>query len=137
MKASEGKVGRVFLVNLEEGDNPAEALEQFAADNGIHAAQVVMLGGTEGAVGVLTPDENGKAGLKLAGGVDANGFHGAQAVVQELLGITFRRVRDAAGHEMYFKAPATKTRVMEKAAPAPEESGPGTTPVYLFNAEFN
>ncbi|MCD8351137.1 MAG: hypothetical protein LUC93_11060 [Planctomycetaceae bacterium] len=135
MKASEGKLGRVFLVNLEEGDNPAETIERFAIDNGIHAAQVVIT--AEDVVsGMITPDADGNPGLRLSA-CGQNDWNGAQVVVQELLGISFRRRRDDEGRETLYKVVSTKTRVMEKPAPAPEENGPGTIPVYLFNAEFN
>lgn len=136
MKASEGKLGRVFLVNLEEGDRPAEVIERFAAEHGIHAAQIMLIGNAAMNVGVLTPDADGKPGLKLAAAAGQDDWNGAQVVIQEMLGMAFRRVRDDAGRETLFKV-RSKTRVMEKPAPAPEESGSGTIPVYLFNAEFN
>lgn len=136
MKASEGKLGRVFLVNLEAGDKPADSLERFAADNGIHAAQVLVVGNAMVA-GVITPDAEGKPGLKLTAGTEQGDWSEAQVVVQELLGVTFRRGKDVSGRDTLIKVASTKTRVMEKPAPAPEESGPGTIPVYLFNAEFN
>jgi len=45
MKATEGRTGRVFVVRLENGDRLPECLERFAAENGIRAAQVLLLGG--------------------------------------------------------------------------------------------
>jgi hypothetical protein len=136
MQASEGKLGRVFLVNLEAGDKPGPALEHFAVLHGIHAAQVLIVGDAMIA-GVITPDADGNPGLKLTGESGRDDWTGAQVVVQEMLGVTLRRGRDDVGRETLVKVPSSKTRVMEKPAPAPKESGPGTIPVYLFNAEFN
>ena len=45
MKASEGKVGRIFVVRLEDGDHLPDALENLAADKNIRAASVILLGG--------------------------------------------------------------------------------------------
>ena len=136
MQASEGKLGRVFLVNLDEGDKPEETLERFAVDHGIHAAQVLIVGDAMIA-GVITPDADGSPGLRLTGVSGRDDWSGAQVVVQEMLGVTLRRGKDDVGRETFVKVPSSKTRVMEKPAPAPAERGPGTIPVYLFNAEFN
>jgi Predicted DNA-binding protein with PD1-like DNA-binding motif len=139
MKASEGKAGRVFLVRMEQGDNGAEAVEKFAADNGIQAGQVYVTG-ERSISGIIAPDADGRPGLRLSGGMDRQGaaWDGAEVVIQELLGLTFLRVMDpSSGKETLAKIASTKTRVMERPAPEPEEKGPGTIPVYLFNAEFN
>lgn len=139
MKASEGKAGRIFLVRLEQGDNGAEAIENFAAQNGIQAGHIYVTG-ERGISGVIAPDADGKPGLRLPDGEARQGsaWDGADVVVQELLGLTFLRVRDpSSGKETLAKIASTKTRVMERPAPEPEEKGPGTIPVYLFNAEFN
>ncbi|MFH1650535.1 MAG: PPC domain-containing DNA-binding protein [Chloroflexota bacterium] len=45
MKASEGRLGRVFVLRLEDGDVIPDCLEQFAAGQGIRVAQVVLVGG--------------------------------------------------------------------------------------------
>ena len=45
MKASEGKIGRVFTVRLEDGDVLPDCLEKFAAENAIKCGQVVLVGG--------------------------------------------------------------------------------------------
>jgi hypothetical protein len=45
MKATEGKIGRVFIVRLEDGDVLPKCIEKFAADNKICVGQVIMLGG--------------------------------------------------------------------------------------------
>jgi uncharacterized protein len=45
MKATEGKLGRVFVIRLENGDKLPNCIEQFAEDHGISHAQVLLLGG--------------------------------------------------------------------------------------------
>lgn len=55
MKASEGRVGRVFVIRLEDGDVVPECIERFAAANGISLAQVILLGGIGGGQVVVGP----------------------------------------------------------------------------------
>ena len=45
MKASVGHVGRVFVIRLEDGDVVPSCIEDFAAENGISVAHVVLIGG--------------------------------------------------------------------------------------------
>lgn len=45
MKACEGKIGRVFVLRLEEGDLIPDCIETFAEENGIFVGQVVLIGG--------------------------------------------------------------------------------------------
>lgn len=45
MMASEGKMGRVFVIRLEEEDVLPECIEQFAEDNGVSLGHVVLIGG--------------------------------------------------------------------------------------------
>lgn len=136
MKASEGKLGRVFLIRLEEGDRPVETIEAFAAEMGVNAGQVFLVA-DRAVTGILAPDAGGKPALRIPDGTDG-AWRDGEVVVQELLGINFRRVKDpASGRQTLARIASTKTRVMEKPAPEPEEEGPGTIPVYLFNAEFN
>lgn len=135
MKASEGKLGRVFFIRLEDGDDAADTLRRFAVENGIHAGQVFLLA-SQSVTGIIAPDAEGNPGLRIPGGL--GGYAGCDVVVQELLGFNFQRITDpASGQETLARVASTKTRVMEKPAPIPEEQGPGTVPVYLFNAEFN
>lgn len=139
MKASEGRLGRVFIVRLEEGDNAAETIERFASEKGMVAAQVFVVG-KESLAGIIAPGSDGKSHLRLPTQPvgDPQSWIDAEVVIQEMVGIDFHRVVDPrSGRETMARIVSTKTRVMEKAAPAPGESGPGTIPVYLFNAEFN
>lgn len=45
MKVSEGTLGRVFVIRLEDGDKIPDSLERFAAEKGITTGQVVLVGG--------------------------------------------------------------------------------------------
>jgi len=45
MKASEGKIGRVFVIRLEDGDVITECIERFAEENNVSVGHVIMVGG--------------------------------------------------------------------------------------------
>jgi len=45
MKGTQGNIGRVFVVRLEDGDRLPDCIEQFACDNGIITGQVFFIGG--------------------------------------------------------------------------------------------
>ena len=55
MKASEGKIGRVFVLRLEDGDRVPECIERFAAEKGIRVGQVILIGGIGGGQVVAGP----------------------------------------------------------------------------------
>jgi len=94
MKASEGKIGRVFILRLEDGDVVPDCIEKFAEEKGIKVGQVVLVGGigagqvvvgprkteemppepvllpVDGAhevegVGIIAPDKDGKPVLHI------------------------------------------------------------------------
>jgi predicted DNA-binding protein with PD1-like motif len=45
MKASEGRLGRVFVIRLEDGDQIPSCVERFAEEKSISVGQVVLVGG--------------------------------------------------------------------------------------------
>lgn len=45
MKASEGAIGRVFVLRLEDGDVVPDCIERFAAEKNISMGQVILVGG--------------------------------------------------------------------------------------------
>jgi predicted DNA-binding protein with PD1-like motif len=55
MKATEGKIGRVFILRLEDGDMLPMCIEKFAWDNNISVGQVIMVGGIGGGQVVVGP----------------------------------------------------------------------------------
>ena len=55
MKATEGKLGRIFVIRLEDGDQVPVCIESFAEENNISAGQVILLGGIGGGQVVVGP----------------------------------------------------------------------------------
>lgn len=55
MKASEGKIGRVFVIRLEDGDIVPACLERFAEEKGISVGHVILIGGIGGGEIVVGP----------------------------------------------------------------------------------
>ena len=102
MKVSEGRIGRVFVIRLEDGDVVPECIERFAQEKEITVGQIVLVGGIGGGevvvgprrsdemppepvllpidgahevagVGVLAPDEEGKPVLHIHGALGRSG----------------------------------------------------------------
>ena len=102
MKATEGTIGRVFVIRLEDGDVVPECIERFAEEKGVKVGHVVLIGGIGGgqvvvgprrsdamppepmllpvdgahevaAVGVLAPNEAGKPVLHIHGALGRSG----------------------------------------------------------------
>jgi len=94
MKTCEGRIGRVFVTRLEDGDVVPDCIERFAEEKGVSVGQAILVGGVgsgdvvvgprrseerppepmilpiDGAhevvgVGVLAPDEDGKPTLHI------------------------------------------------------------------------
>ena len=102
MKASEGKIGRVFVIRLEDGDMVPACIEKFAAEKSIKVGHVILIGGigdgqvvvgprnseemppdpmllpVDGAhevvgVGIIAPDEEGKPVLHIHASLGRSG----------------------------------------------------------------
>lgn len=58
MKTSEGRLGRIFFVRLEDGDRLPDCIEHFAAENKISAGQVIFVGGIGGGQIVVGPRDS-------------------------------------------------------------------------------
>lgn len=59
MRYSEAKLGRVFILRLEDGDILHECIESFAEEKGIRAAAAIVLGGAdEGSKLVVGPEQS-------------------------------------------------------------------------------
>ena len=61
MKYSEAKQGRVFVIRLEDGEILHETLERFAAEQGIRAAYMIVLGGADSQSRLVVGPEDGQA----------------------------------------------------------------------------
>ena len=48
VRATEGRIGRVFMLRLEDGDIIPECIEKFAAENDIMAGHCILIGGIGG-----------------------------------------------------------------------------------------
>ena len=102
MKATQGRLGRVFVIRLEEGDIVPACIERFAEENGLVIGQAILLGGIGGGeivvgprhsderppepmllpvdgaheavgIGVLAPDESGKPVLHIHAALGRSG----------------------------------------------------------------
>jgi predicted DNA-binding protein with PD1-like motif len=102
MKACEGKIGRVFVIRLEDGDIVPECIERFAKKKRVSVGQAILVGGIGGGdvvvgprrseerrpepmllpidgahevvgVGVLAPGEDGKPALHIHAALGRSG----------------------------------------------------------------
>ena len=55
MKACEGRIGRVFVIRLEDGDVVPECIERFAEEKRISVGQAILVGGIGGGDVVVGP----------------------------------------------------------------------------------
>jgi len=55
MKACQGRIGRVFVIRLEEGDVVPNCIERFADEKGVSVGQVILVGGIGGGEVVVGP----------------------------------------------------------------------------------
>jgi uncharacterized protein len=58
LKYSEGKIGRVFVIRLEDDDELPVCIEKFAAEHRIYVGQVILLGGIGSGEIVSGPRKN-------------------------------------------------------------------------------
>ena len=61
MKFSQAKQGRIFVLRLEDGDVVHEVIEQFARDQGIQAAALVIIGGADSGSRLVVGPQAGRA----------------------------------------------------------------------------
>ncbi|HWR58626.1 MAG TPA: PPC domain-containing DNA-binding protein [Thermodesulfovibrionales bacterium] len=60
MKYSEAQLGRIFVIRLEDGDIIHEAVENFARQNSIRAAALIVLGGADKGSSLVVGPEDGR-----------------------------------------------------------------------------
>jgi predicted DNA-binding protein with PD1-like motif len=61
MKYSQAKQGRILIIRLEDGEILHETLENFAAEQGIKAAYMIVLGGADSQSRLVVGPEDGRA----------------------------------------------------------------------------
>ncbi|WP_147821720.1 PPC domain-containing DNA-binding protein [Salidesulfovibrio onnuriiensis] len=57
MQYSQGSIGRIFTIRLEDGDHLPGCIEQFAADHDVQAAYYLLLGGINKGEIVVGPED--------------------------------------------------------------------------------
>jgi predicted DNA-binding protein with PD1-like motif len=58
MKACEGRIGRVFVIRLEDGDVVPECIERFAKKKRVSVGQAILVGGIGGGDVVVGPQHS-------------------------------------------------------------------------------
>ena len=58
MKACEGRLGRVFVLRLEDGDVVPDCIERFAEQKGVSVGHVILVGGVGGGQVVVGPRDS-------------------------------------------------------------------------------
>jgi len=58
MRATQGSIGRVFVIRLEEGDKVPDCIERFAEQEGVSVGHAIMVGGIGGGQVVVGPRES-------------------------------------------------------------------------------
>jgi len=58
MKYSEGKVGRIFIIRLEDGDKLPNAIESFAQKKNVSRGMCILVGGIKDGNIVVGPENN-------------------------------------------------------------------------------
>lgn len=59
MKYAPGKIGRVFVIKLEDGDHLPEVIEDFAAAQGVLRGTCLMVGGIDSGGTIIVGPEDG------------------------------------------------------------------------------
>ena len=79
MKFSEGRMGRVFVLRLEDGDRLPECIEAFAAEKGVAQAFCALVGGV-GSGRIVVGPQDGAAMPPVPMLTELAGAHEAAAV---------------------------------------------------------
>ena len=59
MKYSEGNIGRIFVISLDDGEEMPRAIEEFAADKGIAGGMCMLVGGIDGGGSIVVGPKDG------------------------------------------------------------------------------
>jgi len=71
MKSAEGRIGRTFVIRLEDGDVLPACLESFAAEKGISVGYAVLVGGIGSGKLVVGPKADEKSVVPLTHAIEA------------------------------------------------------------------
>jgi len=61
MKYTKGKVGRVFVIRLEDGDKLPHAIEAFAQENNVARGMCILVGGIRGGGNIVVGPEDSES----------------------------------------------------------------------------
>ncbi len=60
MKYSQAKIGRIYVIRLEDGDIIHEEIEKFAREKSIKAAALIIIGGADEGSKLIVGPEHGR-----------------------------------------------------------------------------
>ena len=80
MRYSEGKIDRVFVLRLDDGDRIPGAIENFAREQGISHAMCILVGGIDSGGNIVVGPENGTSTPPIPMLFELQGVH-------EILGV--------------------------------------------------
>ena len=80
MRYSEAKLGRVFILRLEDGDSLPEAIENFAREKGLRHAACLLVGGVRGGSRLVVGPESEKTMPPVPVTLALEGVHEAAGV---------------------------------------------------------
>lgn len=80
MRYSEAKLGRVFIVRLEDGDSLPETIEDFAREKGLRHAACLLVGGVRGGSRLVVGPESEEAMPPVPVTLALEGVHEAAGV---------------------------------------------------------
>jgi predicted DNA-binding protein with PD1-like motif len=61
MKYSEGKIGRIFVIRLEDGDRMPEAVETFAKEKNVLRGMCILVGGIKDGGNIVVGPKDGNS----------------------------------------------------------------------------
>lgn len=114
MKYHEAKMGRVFVIRLEDGEDLHENIERFADEKGIEAAVVIAVGGARDGSRLVVGPENPDASPIYPMELALNGVHeiaGVGTIVREEDGNPALHMHASAGRSVRAHTGCTRAGV--------------------------
>jgi predicted DNA-binding protein with PD1-like motif len=96
MKVSQGSIGRIFCIRLEDGDAIPDCIEEFAKENSIDSGFCWLLGGIGGGKLIVGPEDGDERPVKPM----ARDFHS----VHEALAFGTVFVDETGAHKLHMHA---------------------------------
>ena len=80
MKYSQGNLGRIFVIRLEDGDRLPDIIEKFAAEHGVLRGTCIMVGGIDDGGKIVVGPENSTVMPPIPIPFELEGAHEVAAV---------------------------------------------------------